>query len=42
MPRPNRFKKPPIKISNEGSISTYSPLSSSPNLIKAGEKRKHP
>jgi len=43
MPRPNRFKKkPPIEISDEESISTFSPLSPSPILLRAGEKRGHP
>jgi len=42
MPRPNRSKKKPIEISDEGSTSTYSPPSPSPSLIRVGEKRRHP
>ena len=43
MPRPNRSKKkPPIEISDEDSISTFSPPSSSPGPSRTGEKRGHP
>ena len=43
MPRPNRSKKkPPIEISDEESISTFSPPSPSPSLFRTGEKRGYP
>ena len=43
MLRPNRSKKKhPIEISDEDSISTFSPSSPSPSLFKIGEKRGHP
>ena len=43
MLRPNRSKKKlPIEISNEESISTFSPPSPSPGLLRIGEKRGHP
>ena len=43
MLRPNRSKKkPPIEISDEDSISTFSPPSPSPSLFRIGEKKGHP
>ena len=43
MLRPNRLKKkPPIEISDKDSISTFSPPSPSPSLLRIGEKRGHP
>ena len=43
MLRPNRSKKkPPIEISDEESISTFSPPSPSPSLFRTGEKRGYP
>ena len=43
MPKPGRQKKkPPIEISDEDSISTFSPPSPSPILPRVGEKRGHP
>jgi len=43
MPRPNRSKKkPPIEISDEEFISTFSPPSPSPGLFRTGEKRGYP
>jgi hypothetical protein len=43
MLRPNRSKKkPPIEISDEDSISTFSPPSPSPGLFRIGEKRGYP
>ena len=42
MPRPNRSKKKPsIEISDEESISTFSPPSPS-GLFRTGEKREYP
>ena len=39
MARPNRSKKKhPIEISDEESISTFSPPSPSPSLFRIGEK----
>ena len=43
MLRPNRSKKkPPIKISDEDSTSTFSPPSPSPGPFRTGEKKRHP
>ena len=43
MPKPNRSKKkPPVEISDEDSISTFSPPSLSPGPFRTGEKRGHP
>jgi hypothetical protein len=42
MLRPNRSKKKPIEISNEGSTSTFSPPSPSPGPFRTGDKREHP
>ena len=42
MLRPNRSKKKPIEISDEDSISTFSPPSPSLGLFRTGEKRGHP
>jgi hypothetical protein len=43
MLRPNRSKKkPPIEISDEDSISTFSPPSPSSGPFRTGEKRGYP
>src|SRR6267142_314348 len=43
MPRPNRSKKkPPIEISDNESIFTFSVPSSSPNLFRTGERVEQP
>jgi hypothetical protein len=43
MPRPGRpKKKPPIEISDNKSISTFTFSSPSPGLFGTGEKREHP
>jgi len=44
MPKPNRHKKkqPPIEISDNKSIFTFSTPSPSPSLFRTGEKRGHP
>ena len=34
-------KKPPIEISDKDSISTFSPSSPSPSLVRIGKKREY-